>query len=174
METAEYRIILLKLHIHGAKYLKYLSRYNISFEIWYQNTLNTLTSLFGAGSEELLVFKGIRFLPKGASNQDLEQCRQIYQSGLFESVKLLKNCIKTISPVESPINIVTDVSDCIKYTALSDKEMEAIKNELTEAIEFLNNRNKFEQPWKWEIEINKIVKILNQIISLNSLAKRSI
>lgn len=173
METREYMISLIKLHIHGAKYLKCLSRYNINFELWYQNTLNTLENVYGTESKELLLFKGIRFSPKAVFKDDLELCRQVYITGLEESVKVLRDCINMMSTEGTSFNMLSDVQEYLKYTSLAAKEMAAIKSELTEANDFFDNRNKYEQPWKWETKTSKVVKILNQLINLNSVVKGS-
>ncbi len=154
----------LKLSIITAIYLKELSRYNIHFEIWHQNTHNTLKNIYVPSSKEYRLFTNIKFFNK--TNDDLALNREMYLQGLKTSIEFLTKCIKQVDTDDNSLNLVLSIKEYLQETSLSQTEKKNIITQIIETTDSLKNTTKHQQAWQWEILNNRIVSILNTLIGM--------
>ena len=156
---------MLILHLHEAKYLKKLSRYNIYFELWHENMQNTLKDIYGIESEELKQFNSIRFEPVKKGNCDFMLYREMYIKGLEEAIEFLKKGIKKFNSTGRPMDIIPDVRCYLEFTSLPLNDKEKIIKDLEEICSNIDSKSEPQQSWGWEIQVNKLVKQLHKLVS---------
>jgi len=158
----------LILNMHAANYLKQLSRYNINFELWYQNTQTILKSIFGINSVEYQRFTRIQFCSKNG-NAEPALYRNIYVKGLEESIDFCRDCVQCLSDEETSFDLFANAKECINAASLSDMEKEKIINRLKSMTEALMYPSNSLNSWQQELQQNKIVHLLNKLVCLHTM-----
>ena len=160
----------LKLNMHAANYLKQLSRYNINFELWYQNSEIILKSAFGMNSNEYGLFHRIKFHIKN-SNEEPASYRNIYVSGLEESIDLFTKCVQSLTEKNTSFDFLVNVTEYFNVTALSETEKEKILSQLKSMNDALVSNSKSIDDWQRKLQQNKIVHLLNKLVCLYTMEK---
>lgn len=162
MQDRGYVEAALKIQLHAARYLKNLSRYNINFELWQQNIQNLLISLYGPSAPEVVKYQNIRFEPGKNRIYDIPQYHQSYLEGLNASIALIDAMIKGSKPC-SEMDLLADVKAFLSFRALSEDEKKKVLTELAALLDSLEAIDPSQKPWDWEIQQNKIVRLLNDV-----------
>jgi|GEM_PF-4610810 len=165
MNIEEYWIKYIKLQIHAARHLQNLSRYNINFELWHQNTREIMKSIGGPGRQYLNRFDSIRFAVKKTDYEDLAQKRERYVNGLVEANKFLSGCVADLGGAASTTEITGDVEDFLLNVSLrSAAEKKQIISQLKERVEELSRKQKHDKAWEWVVLQNRIVQMINRLV----------
>jgi len=80
---------MIQKQIDEIKNLQDVTRHNLRFVEWYDNSKKILKNVFGENSRELNEFSKIRFWPGPESGMEREDIRKIYLSGLEQANNLL-------------------------------------------------------------------------------------
>lgn len=112
---------LQKQKIEG---LKNLSRHNINFEIWWEETRKSLENAFGIKSEMVKCFKNIRF------RKNRVEAREAYLHGLEQAFNLLQECIDILDDDVTQMTIGSKTK--VKCTTINDEVILNIKMPLSE------------------------------------------
>lgn len=160
------REAVLFLLIHEANYLKKLSRYNIYFELWCESARSILEKIYGIESGELKQFNSIRYAQTGRGFFDSALCQAMHEDGLEQATTLLLGLIWKINPREHRLDMISDVRSYMKGLKLSKFNEEQIINELEELCAGIEKMDISQEGWEGEIKMNKVVKILHNLVGV--------
>ena len=156
----------LKCILHTANHLKSLSLYNINFEVWQNNTMQTLKWMLGADSKEFLKYRSIKYSALRNYQYETLVYHEAYLEGLNKAIEFLEGLMKRLN-IDSGLETSADVKSLLECLRLDPDQKEKIMQELMKAMRLLDNTDKSRSPWEWQLQQNKIVKILNSINSIN-------
>lgn len=158
----------IKILIHSAQYLKELTRYNINFEIWHQNTINTLINTFDEKSQAVYRFKSIQFDARRSPNYDFALSRVQYIKAIEDSIQFLTDCCHKIIEDELSLDLFGDVENYLEGILLPRKDKEKLTRELNDSISAIRQGIDIKKVWELQVQQNKVAKVLNELSSLSA------
>ena len=170
MDKRQQILRILEIRFYTIKALRGLTRNNINFVVWYENTSDLLKNIYG-NNQLVNEFNTIEFSSRKSIANKVEliqQIRESYLKGLQQAEAILKEAIEKYSQFYSIQQIVLDLEERFNFDdikpiieVLDLTEREQLEGKIQKSLTELEN---FQQgSYEKEIFYNNVVKFLNLI-----------